>query len=82
MAGNNLVFYPSAVKVDLLRTKMYQFWKKGRYGLVLREEVEKTINIVMMESEKAMQTLFMRIKEHMLYICTLGQWKKYYQSFI
>ena len=34
----------------------------------------------MMDSEKTMQTLFIRFKDHMLYICTLAQWKKYYQS--
>ena len=28
-----------------------------------------------------MQTLFLRLKEHLLYICTLAQWKKYYQNF-
>lgn len=28
-----------------------------------------------------MWTLFETLKQHMLYICTIGQWKKYYQTF-
>lgn len=34
-----------------------------------------------MDSEKLMYTLFETIKQHMLYICTMAQWKKYYQKF-
>lgn len=34
-----------------------------------------------MDSEKLMYTLFETIKQHMLYICTIPQWKKYYQKF-
>lgn len=29
---------------------MYPIYKKGKYGLIFREEVEKEINIVLMSS--------------------------------
>jgi hypothetical protein len=59
---------------------MYPFHTRGRYGLIFREEVDKEINIVLMNSEKDMYTIFENLKQHMLYICTIDQWKKYYQK--
>ena len=85
LKGNYLLFYPSGARISLLKTKMYRFLRNGGFGLIFREEVEKQINIVMINSEnhteKIMDTLFVRLKEQILYICTYSQWNKYHRNF-
>lgn len=39
LKGNYLKFLPCGDSVYLLRTKMYPFEKKGKFGLIFREEV-------------------------------------------
>ena len=78
--ANRLYFMPSGDTISLLRTKLYPFKKEEKFGLIFREEVNKVVNIVLMKDDKTMNTLYMRLREHMFFICTLAQWKKYYQN--
>ena len=78
--ANRLYFMPSGDNVSLLRTRLYPFRKEEKFGLLFREEVHKAINIVLIKDDKTMNTLYMRLREHMFFICTFSQWKKYYQG--
>jgi hypothetical protein len=59
---------------------VYRLSVEGRWFIVFKEEVEKEVNIVEAASEKAMRTLFAKLKDYIQEISTAFQWEKYYRQ--
>ncbi len=67
-------------RISLTRTRVYRLGVQGRWFIVFKEEVDKEVNIVEAGSEKAMRTLFAKLKDYIQEISTAFQWEKYYRQ--
>ena len=52
----------------------------NRFFIVFKEEVDKQVNIVEADNDKAMKTLFVKLKDYIQEISTAFQWEKYYRQ--
>ena len=67
-------------KISLIRTRIYKLVSDNRFFIVFKEEVDKQVNIVEADNDKAMKTLFVKLKDYIQEISTAFQWEKYYRQ--
>jgi hypothetical protein len=84
---SDLLFFPKEKvagfpeqRISLTRTRIYRLVSEQRFFIVFKEEVEKQVNIVEADSDKAMKTLFVKLKDYIQEISTAFQWEKYYRQ--
>ena len=67
-------------KISLIRTRICKLVSDKRFFIVFKEEVDKQVNIVEADNDKAMKTLFVKLKDYIQEISTAFQWEKYYRQ--
>jgi hypothetical protein len=67
-------------RISLPRTKIYRLVSQERYFIVFKEEVDRVVDVLEVESESALEKVFTKVGNYIYQMSTSFQWHKFHEK--